>query len=68
VSDAVGSKKIDPVESIGFHISPHPIEGRSIAQHAGVPVVNVLLGEHVACGSDLFLQAGRGVRRAVRRG
>jgi len=55
-SDAIGSEKIDPVEPIGFHIGPHPIEGRSIEQHAGVPVVNVLRGEHVACGSDLLFQ------------
>jgi hypothetical protein len=48
-SNAIGSQKIDPLEPIGFHISPHPIEGRSIEQHAGVPVVNVLFGEHVAC-------------------
>ena len=55
-SDAVGSEKIDPVEPIGFQIGPHPIEGRSIEQRAGVPVVNVLLDEHVACGSDLSFQ------------
>jgi hypothetical protein len=44
------------LESIGFHIGPHPIEGRSIEQHARVPVVNVLRGDHVPCGSDLLLQ------------
>jgi hypothetical protein len=55
-SDAIGSEKIDPVEPIGFQIGPHPIEGRSIEQGAGVPVVNVLRGKHMACGSDLSFQ------------
>ena len=55
-SDAIGSKKIDPVGPVRFQIGPHPIEGRSIEQSAGVPVVNVLFGEHVPCDSDLSFQ------------
>jgi hypothetical protein len=55
-SDAVGSKKIDPVEPVGFQIGPHPIESRSIQQRAGVAVVNVLLGKHVTRDSDLSFQ------------
>ena len=44
----IGSEKIDSVEPIGFQIGPHPIEGRSIEQRAGAPVVNVLRGEQLA--------------------
>jgi hypothetical protein len=55
-SDAIGSEKVDPVEPIGFQIGPHPIESRSIEQRAGVSIVNVLRGEHVACCSDLSPQ------------
>jgi hypothetical protein len=35
---------------------PQLTPGRSIEHYAGVPVVNVLRGEHVACGSDLSFQ------------
>jgi transposase len=55
-SDAIGSEKINPVTPIGFHIRPHPIEGGPIEHYAGVPVVNVLFGEHVARDLDLSPQ------------
>jgi hypothetical protein len=55
-SDPISSKKIDPVEPIGFQIGPHPIESRTIEQCAGVPVVNVFRGKHMACDSDLSFQ------------